>query len=293
MIYTIFNDSLSVSIESLGAQLSSVLGRDGTEYLWQRDGKYWADSAPVLFPYIARLYDNGYSYCGERYSMGIHGFAAQCGFEAEDISADSVTLVLRESEDTLRQYPFRFKLSITYSLSAASLRVRCRVENRDSKAMPFAIGGHPGFNVPLCPGTEFEDWYLRFDEPCAPVRIGFTDELFLSGENRPYPLEDGRIIRLSHKLFDEDAIILSRMSDCVTLGCDRTGKALSISFPGFEYFGIWHMPRTDAPYVCLEPWTSLPSRQGVIEELTEKDDMIILRPGEEYENEWILSISEG
>lgn len=65
-----------------------------------------------------------------------------------------------------------------------------------------------------------------------------------------------------------------------------------MAFADFDYFGIWHMPHTDAPYVCLEPCTSLPSRQGVIEELTKKADMIYLNAGEECEKRWTLTISE-
>ena len=53
------------------------------------------------------------------------------------------------------------------------------------------------------------------------------------------------------------------------------------------------MPKTDAPYVCLEPWTSLPSRQGIVEELSEKPDMIILKSGEEQLKTWTLTITEG
>jgi len=293
MTYTISNEFLSASIDSFGAELRSVLSAEGTEYLWQRGPHYWADSAPVLFPYIARLYDNGYTYYGERYNMGIHGFAAQSEFRAENVSDDSVTMVLCENQATLKQYPFKFELRITYSLSASTLLVHYSIKNMDSKLMPFAVGGHPGFNVPFDGETDFEDYFLAFDEPCEPVRIGFTDEIFVSGEDSPYPLEDGRIIRLSHRLFDNDAIILANTAKCVTLGSKKTGKALTMGFPGFAYFGIWHMPCTDAPYVCLEPWTSLPSRQGVVEELTEKGDMIILNAGEEYENEWFLSTSQG
>lgn len=293
MIYTIFNELLSVSVDSFGAQLRSVRGADGTEYLWQGDERYWPDSSPVLFPYIARLYNNSYSYYGEVYNMSIHGFAAQCEFEAESVNDESITLLLRESEATLSKYPFRFDLRITYSLSGNSLRVKYRVNNRDERPMPFALGGHPGFNVPFAPMTEFEDYYLRFGDSCNPLRVGFTEELFLSGEDKPYQLENGNSIRLSHRLFDEDAIILRGVSKSVTLGCDKTNKSLTISFPGFDFFGIWHAPRTDAPYVCLEPWTSLPSRQGVVEELSQKGDMIMLVAGEEYENQWLLSVSEG
>lgn len=293
MIYTIFNEKLSVSVDSFGAQLRSVRSADGTEYLWQGNALYWADSSPVLFPYIARLYKNSYAYCGEVYNMGIHGFAAQCEFTLESKRDDSITLILRESEETLTQYPFRFELRITYSLSGSELRVQNKVRNADTRLMPFAFGAHPGFNVPLDEGTGFEDYYLCFNELCEPVRMGFTDELFLSGEDSPYPLEDGRYIKLKHSLFDEDAIILRNMAKSVTLGCTRTNRSLTISFHGFDYFGIWHAPGTDAPYVCLEPWTSLPSRQGIVEELTEKDDMIMLDAGQEYENQWLLSVSEG
>jgi len=293
MKYTIFNEFLSVSIDSCGAQLRSVLSSGGTEYLWQGDERYWCDSSPVLFPYIARLYDNSYTYCGKRYNMGIHGFAAQSEFRAENIRDDSVTMVLCESEATLRQYPFRFRLGITYSLSGSELHVRYSVKNEDNKPMPYAVGGHPGFNVPLCDGTDFEDYFLCFDEACAPLRVGFTDELYLSGEDCPYPLENGRIIRLSHSLFDEDAVILKNTAKRISLASLKTARSVTMSFPGFDYFGIWHMPCSDAPYVCLEPWTSLPSRQGVIEEFTEKEDMLSLNAGEELENEWFISISEG
>lgn len=60
--------------------------------------------------------------------------------------------------------------------------------------------------------------------------------------------------------------------------------------PQMPYPGIWHMPNTDAPYVCIELWTSLPARQDVIEEFTCKCDMIQLEPGEIYHNIWTISL---
>lgn len=292
MIHTISNSRLSVLIDSLGAQLRSVRSTGGTEYLWQGDGRYWPDSSPLLFPYIARLYDGAYTYMGRRYGMGIHGFASHSEFSVESSGPDRLCLALCENEATLNQYPFPFRLSVCYSLDASRLRVRYRVENRGCEIMPFAIGGHPGINVPLWPGTEFEDYFLEFAEVCAPLRIGFTDKLFLSGEDSPYQLEDGRILRLRHSLFDEDAIVLKNTAKHVSLRCTETDRSITMDFHDFAYFGLWHAPGTDAPYVCLEPWTSLPSRQGIIEELSEKADMLFLSPGEAQEKEWSLSILE-
>ena len=45
MIYTIKNENLEVSIEDLGGQMCSIKDTKGREYLWQRDEKYWGDSA--------------------------------------------------------------------------------------------------------------------------------------------------------------------------------------------------------------------------------------------------------
>jgi len=292
MIYTISNGFLSASIDSFGAELRSVMSAGGTEYIWQRDSRYWEDSSPVLFPYVARLYNKTYTYRGKQYTMGIHGFAAQSEFDVEDISFDSITFALRENDTTFKQYPFRFGLSITYSLLSTELYVRYNVKNRDDKPMPYALGGHPGFNIPLWNGTSFEDYYLNFNDACSPVRIGFTSENFLSCDDKPYPIEGGQILRLRHHLFDDDAVVLKNTSKTVQLKCNGSNNSITMNFGGFEYFGIWHMPHTDAPYVCLEPWTSLPSRQGIIEEICDKQDMLTLSPGDEHEHIWFLRISE-
>ena len=52
--------------------------------------------------------------------------------------------------------------------------------------------------------------------------------------------------------------------------------------------GFWHMPKTDAPYVCLEPWSSLPSRQDVVEDLETQPDLISLPAGEVWTTTWSL-----
>ena len=292
MMITIANEILSVSIDTYGAQLRSIKSVTGTEYLWQGDERYWEDSSPVLFPYIARLYDGAYTYLGEKYQMGIHGFAAQSEFEAVEATPCSVTMQLNENTSTLAQYPFRFRFQICYRVENSTLFIQYKVFNRDNKVMPFAVGGHPGFNVPFSEGTKMEDYYLKFREPCTPERVGFTEELFLSGENTIYPLEEENTLRLRHDLFDDDAIVLQNMSQSVTLQSDRTRKRVTVCYPNMPYLGIWHMPHTDAPYVCIEPWTSLPSRQGIVEELTGKPDMQMVYPNEQWENEWSITISE-
>ena len=55
MVYTIENEHLTLSVDSMGAQMMHICSRDGREYLWQGDPAYWPDRAPTLFPFIGRL----------------------------------------------------------------------------------------------------------------------------------------------------------------------------------------------------------------------------------------------
>ena len=54
---------------------------------------------------------------------------------------------------------------------------------------------------------------------------------------------------------------------------------MTFAFDDFPIFGLWHWPKREAPYVCLEAWTSLPSRKGVIEDLATQPDLVKLAPG--------------
>ena len=50
------NESLELTINSFGAELKSITGKEtGTQYLWDADEKYWKRSAPVLFPICRQL----------------------------------------------------------------------------------------------------------------------------------------------------------------------------------------------------------------------------------------------
>ena len=97
-------------------------------------------------------------------------------------------------------------------------------------------------------------------------------------------------ISLRHDLFDEDAIILKNMAREVSLRSKVSSHSVTVSYPKMPYLGIWHWPHTDAPYVCIEPWSSLPSRQDVVEELSCKSDLVQLESGCVYDNTWTITI---
>lgn len=290
MLHTIGNEYLRVTVNQKGAELWSVASHDGTEYLWQGNPAYWADRALTIFPYVARLTQGLYVMDGETHAMPIHGFAPESVFDVEEKTEDKMTFLLRSSSETLAQYPRAFEFRVVYALKGKTLSVSYDVRNCDARRMYFGLGGHPGFNVPLEPGQAFENYRLRFSQPCKPVRVGFSEDCFVNGQDTPFELKDGCVVPLSHDLFDDDAIVLRDMAREVTLESENGSRAVTVSFPDMPYLGIWHWPRTDAPYVCIEPWRSLPSRKGEIAVFERQEDLVSLDPGKTYVNTWTITI---
>ncbi len=293
MEYTIQNDALTVQVSETGAELQSVKSADGREYLWQGDPAYWSGKAPNLFPYIGRLTSGSYLLQGKKYRMPMHGFLGQETLAAEEYEKDSLTLRLESTEETRSLYPFDFIYRIRYALRDGTLITTTSVKNTGSGRMYFAAGGHPGFRVPLEEGLAFEDYYLEFPYPSRPDRVMFSETCYPSGMEKEYPLQDGVRIPLRHDLFAHDAIVLRHMPDTVKLASDRGTHSVTVHYPDFPYLGFWHVwdqDVTDAPYVCIEPWTSLPSRDGIIEDFSCQSDLIRLDAGKTYENTWEIMI---
>ena len=291
MEYTITNGMLTAVISDAGAELHSLKTADGTEYIWQRDASFWRDSAPNLFPYIARLTEGKYVLEGKQYEMKIHGFVKYMVLEAEEVQKDAITFVLRADERTKEQFPYEFTYRMTYRLQGSTLVMTTRVENRDERRMFFGVGGHPGFNVPMEEGLTFEDYVLEFSQPSVPWRVGFNEDLGINGEDRVYPLQDDRRIPLKHGLFDNDAVVLKHADHQVTIRSDKGSRSVTVSYPDFMYVGFWHKPHSEAPYVCVEQWSSLPSRSGITEDLSQQADLQHADPGRTWETTWSITVA--
>ena len=278
MDLTVQNEYLRVSAETLGAQLRYIVSTDGTDYLWRGDDVFWSDRAPVLFPYVGRLTGGQYFYQGKYYPMTIHGFASAAQFRAEQISAAEMRFHLEHSPETMAIYPFCFRFTISYRLEENRLIQTYTVTNTGTGNQYFGIGSHHGFNVPLTPGFSFEDYTLTFDSDAAPVRLDLSPDCFPTGAQLPFPLED-HTLPLRHDLFDRDAIVLGQPGSSIRLGSSKDTHSVTVEYHGIPYLALWHTPKTQAPYVCIEPWFSLPSRKDVLEDLRSQPSLLLLEPG--------------
>ncbi len=290
MEHTIKNDFLRMTINDIGAQMMSITAADGTEYLWNGDSAYWGGRAPNLFPYVGRLTNDTYTVDGKSYQMGRHGFSRHEQFEVQPQGPDKTTFRITANEKTLAVYPWNFSFSVAYELEGSTVFITYCVENRDSKEMYFGLGAHPGFRVPLEEGRSFTDYKLTFSRPAQPWRVEMTDACMMNGQQTPYPLKNGVEMPLQHDLFDRDAVVLTNMDRTVTLSAGEGTKGLTLSIPRMRYLGVWHTPKSDAPFVCLEPWVSLPSRQDIVEDFAQQNDLLALAPGEIYRNRWSITV---
>ena len=291
MIYTISNDYLTVKVSSKGGELHSMCTKDGHEYMWQGDPASWNRHAPNLFPFVGRFNNGKYTFKGKEYEIGQHGFLRDK--ELTFVSNDDNKLVLsfEETEETLKVFPFEFKITLTYTLDKNTFKVSYDVDNKGNDTMYFGIGGHPGFNVPMDENTKFEDYYLQFEDGLSPQQTLLNDEYWFERETKAYSLEEGNRINLTHELFNHDAIILSNAGKTVEIKSDKSDRSILFDFDNFEMIAFWQSHNGDPDFVCIEPWTSHSSFEDeVISDLETKTDLIKLPAKESFNRHWSVTV---
>lgn len=285
MIYFIENDYLRVGVKKFGAELTSLVSKKtGIEYLWQGDESIWKGQSPVLFPIIGRLLDDKYSYNGVEYSMAKHGFARLLDWQLYEADGNKISFLLKDNEETLKNYPFRFELYVDFTLSDSVLTVTHRVLNKGEGYMYFSIGAHPAFNCEIGDILTFDE-----NESLNAFKIDLERSLLL---NETYPvLNNSRDIVITKDIFNEDALIFNGVkSKALTLHSENHNRSLHFTIGGSPYFGIWAKP--GAPYVCLEPWFGLNDSPEKKDDFSQKEGIIRLAEKEEFNFAWSTEINE-
>ncbi len=293
MIYTIENEKVKVSVNSLGAELYSLFSKiTQTEYLWQGDEKYWTGRAYNLFPFIGRMYEGYYRYDDKKYESRTHGLARYFEFDLEKQTENSLVFLLKSDERMAEEYPFAFEFRVFFLLEGTALTTRYEVTNVDDKTLICAFGGHPGINVPFGNG-EFEDYYLEFSEKTEVRRQMLSEsDRFMADKAVPYSLVNGVKLPLRHDLFTHDAVILENTSGTVALKSTKDSRYVSMQFTDYPFIGFWQALTPTTPYVCLEPWSALPAIDGQVVELESKPHMTHVKVGETAAKAYVLEIHE-
>ena len=281
------SDQLNVEFQTLGGALSSIKDKEGVEYLWQGDPTYWSGQAPVLFPICGSVRNDTVLYDKEDGSqkegkIPRHGLVRKKEFTLVEQTDNTVTFAIEDDEEMYANYPYHFRLEITYTVTGKTIRTQYKIYNKEAeKSMPYFIGGHPGFNCPLLDGEVYEDYYLEFEKPerCT-VPKPFPETGMLDFNDRSSWLNNQKEIDLNYDFFSYGAVTLDELeSRTVALRSRKHDKGLKLHFKEFPNLIVWST-LNKGPFIALEPWSGLSTSLEEGDRLEDKKDVKIIKPSD-------------
>jgi aldose 1-epimerase len=116
---------------------------------------------PIMFPTPNRVRDARTTFEGRSFDFEpnsganfIHGLARRCPFRAGRLATTGASAAAEAVLDwdpqqrDFARFPIRHRLTVTFTLRRAGLRIGYRVDNRDDSRLPFGFGVHPYFRIP-------------------------------------------------------------------------------------------------------------------------------------------------
>lgn len=269
--FEIENEILKASVRAYGAELCSLVKKEtGEQYLWSGDAKYWTGISPLLFPVVGNFRDKQYRYQGKTYTMKQHGFAREKEFSLVSRTENELWLAIEDDPETYSQYPFRFRLEAGYRLEGNTLQVMWKVKNREDRVMYFSIGGHPALRCPLSGEPDKTKAYLGFEDDDDTLDYLMVDPATnrVGDKVHSFHLEDG-LHRITPGMFDYDALMFDNYQIKVAYLAGPDRKPYVRLHTQAPVTAFWSPEKTDAPFVCFEPWYGVPDGvdfSGTLEE---------------------------
>lgn len=282
MIITLTHETISASIDTLGAQLISMKDASGKEYIWQRDPAYWKNCSPLLFPAVGNSRNGKTLLEGMWYEMPKHGFGKEMEFAVKNQTETSACFIITADEHTKTMYPYDFTLSLTYSLTTDGVNVDYQVTNPENRDIHYCLGAHPGFLIPLQDGEQFSDYRLEFEqEEEAFATVYDAKQMQFDVKHQLPLLNRTNILPLSYHLFDNDAVYFDNLkSRSVSILHPGTKKGIKVDFPGFQTVAFWTPDHKQAPFLCVEPWNGSAICSDEDDEFIHKNHIQTLKPQE-------------
>ena len=259
---------------------------------------------PVLMP-PSRIADGTFEFMGRRYQFEkneggknhIHGLvrnrpwrvaAARAG--DEDGAFIQTRISSDDHPDMLRSLPHSFELRLSFRLKDGTLSIEVMAINNGADPMPFGLGFHPYFKVPLAGDSSKASCFIKLP---AAKRWELID-LLPTGKILPvegkYDLRSGR--SLDGLILDDVFTDVAPVAGEDVIRCEywdeRAGAGIifeaGVEFP---HWVVYTGRTADTDFVCLEPYTWIPNAPNVNlpAELT---GMRALTQGESFRGKMVL-----
>lgn len=255
-------------IPERGGWVSSIImpfKNESREILFQHDYAFDPEikdllgGLPFIFPVCARISRNNqegmYLYEGKQYHLKIHGFSWFEKWAVESVTKSSVEMVLRDSENTLKQYPFKFEVRLKYEVQPGKIICHQTYTNKESeRAMPYYAGFHPYFLI----SGDKSKVILHFE---STRRLKYNDTLTdIIGEQpiikTPISITDPAINEQLNILSNNKLATLTFPNgDIIKINVAKNGDY-------FPYLQLYTIP--EKPFFCVEHWMGFPNALNTV-----------------------------
>jgi aldose 1-epimerase len=247
---------------------------------------------PILFPFPGRIRGNAFTFEGRDYRVNvhddgrgnaIHGFVLNRPWEVIQQTRNRAVgrfQASRVDPTILDQWPSDFRLLVSYELVGNALVSEISVENPGERNLPFGLGTHAYFRLPLAEGSQAGA--CRVTVPAA----AYWEMKDMLPTGRVLPVDEAHDLRggmpfeqtrlddmLTQLQFEGDRVVTS-IHDPIAQ------RTMELSFDrGFRECVVYNPPHRQA--ICIEPYTSVPdpytlTAQGIDAGLK------VLAPGETF-----------
>lgn len=262
---------------------------------------------PILFPFPNRIRDGKWEFEGKTYQFDkspdspttIHGLLLNRPYKVDASSVEPTTnanfvewqqpkgAILKcslnsvEFPDVIQQYPFPFKIEITYALHDSVLSMYTTIVNIGETNMPMGYGIHPYFNVNISGTANAQEalisvpanTYWELDDVLVPTGAILDVKGTLD-------LRDGQPfgkIKLDHVFTDVQMV--DGVSRCSIVNQDTGYGMVMESDAHFRELVVYTPPGRDA--ICFEPYTC-PTDAINLESKGIPAGVIVLSPKESF-----------
>lgn len=230
----------AVILPEKGATVIS-LQKNGTEFLYCDEENLQSPERPrcgipFLFPIFGRLTDSVYTWEGKSYEMAIHGFGHTSIWEVTEHNDNRLSLVLEANEATLSQYPFRFRVTLEFTVQDGTLTIAQTYENLSNTPMPYNYGFHPYF----------------LTEKLENIQVETTSDTFFDFAVGAKPFGHGTVSLTLPEGAPETGAAFMGVHSPTILHNDIEGKRLTMEFDdSFHTHVLWNLG--GKKFLCVEP----------------------------------------
>ena len=285
MLYSISNDFIKLEIDSHGAETSNLI-INSLSVIRQKD-EVWGRSAPFLFPIVGCLKDGYTIINNQKYNITKHGFLRDHDLTLVNKTNDSLVFLDKYNASSLKMFPFKYELYVTYKLINNGLITVLKVKNIDNVSFKFNIGGHPGFRCPFNKDEKFDDYRIVFEKEESFASPSYPEGL-IDFNNYLYKFDNIKELDLNYELFEVDALIIKNIKSRVAYLLNKNNKGIKFTFENFNTLALWTKPKNN--YICLEPWCGYDDLINSNHDFNTKADLVEIKPGEEKEYSYTIEL---